>query len=77
MSDKNIEIIARYHSIRTHSEAICTSLKVEDYVILPIADVSPPKCHLGHTTWFFETFVLKEYLSGYQEFDPGFNATSD
>jgi ergothioneine biosynthesis protein EgtB len=36
-------------------------------------DVSPPKWHLGHTTWFFETFLLKPHLPGYTEFDPDYN----
>lgn len=62
-----------YQSVRSHSEYICRPLKTEDYVVQPIVDVSPPKWHLGHTTWFFETFLLKPYLQGYEEFDPNFN----
>ena len=62
-----------YTTIRAHSEHICKPLKTEDYVVQPIVDVSPPKWHLGHTTWFFETFVLKPYLKGYKEFDPNYN----
>ena len=53
--------------------AICRPLKVEDYVVQPIGDVSPPKWHLGHTTWFFETFLLKPHVAGYREFDPDYN----
>ena len=63
----------RYKEVRQRSEHICSSLQVEDYVVQPIADVSPPKWHLGHTTWFFETFILKPYFMGYQEFDPDYN----
>lgn len=38
----------------------------------PVVDVSPPKWHLGHTTWFFETFILTPHKSGYCVFDPSF-----
>ncbi len=65
--------IDRYQQIRTQSLQICASLETEDFVVQPVADVSPPKWHLGHTTWFFETFILKEQVSGYQEYDPSFN----
>ena len=48
-------------------------LSVEDHLSQPIIDVSPPKWHLGHTTWFFETFILKKFKPDYQEFDADFN----
>jgi len=41
--------------------------------VQPVADVSPPKWHLGHTAWFFETFILKPYFGEYQEYDPDYN----
>ncbi|MFD2163436.1 ergothioneine biosynthesis protein EgtB [Paradesertivirga mongoliensis] len=63
----------KYSQIREFSEDICFPLKTEDYVVQPIIDVSPPKWHLGHTSWFFETFLLKPYLQDYEEFDPNFN----
>ena len=63
----------RYKEVRKRSESICSPLEVEDYVVQPIVDVSPPKWHLGHTTWFFETMVLKPYFMGYQEYDPNYN----
>lgn len=62
-----------YYAVRKHTEAICTPLIKEDYVVQPMADVSPPKWHLGHTSWFFETMVLKEHLHGYKEFHPQYN----
>ena len=58
---------------RNYSEAICQSLENEDYVVQPIVDVSPPKWHLGHTTWFFEEFILKNYSKNYQVFDDDFS----
>jgi ergothioneine biosynthesis protein EgtB len=54
---------------RTQTEIICAPLEIEDYVVQPIVDVSPPKWHLGHTTWFFEEFVLKKYKKDYKLFD--------
>ncbi|GAA6765536.1 hypothetical protein AAFH68_14720 [Flavobacterium sp. CGRL1] len=46
-------LLAKYKKIRMQSELLCSPLETEDYVVQPIADVSPPKWHLGHTTWFF------------------------
>ncbi|MCR4031437.1 MULTISPECIES: ergothioneine biosynthesis protein EgtB [Flavobacterium] len=66
-------LLAQYKKIRRHSEEICRPLETEDYVVQPIADVSPPKWHLGHTTWFFETFILMPHFSGYTEFNPQYN----
>jgi ergothioneine biosynthesis protein EgtB len=63
----------RYTQIRSHSELICEPLQTEDYVVQPIVDVSPPKWHLGHSTWFFETFILQPYFSNYQVYDANFN----
>ncbi len=63
----------KYKSVRAYTEAICEPLKTEDYVVQPVVDVSPPKWHIGHVTWFFETFVLKPYFENYKEFDPSYN----
>src|SRR5688572_15336274 len=60
---------AEYLAVRERTTQICAPLKTEDYVVQPVVDVSPPKWHLGHTTWFFETFVLKPSLNSYREFD--------
>lgn len=62
-----------FNTVRKRSMHICAPLKTEDYVVQPIVDVSPPKWHLGHTTWFFETFLLKPHVPGYKEFDPNYN----
>ena len=67
------ELQSIYKEVRQQSEKICQPLQTEDYVLQPIVDVSPPKWHLGHTTWFFETFILKPHVEGYKEFDPNYN----
>ncbi|SIT15406.1 ergothioneine biosynthesis protein EgtB [Zobellia uliginosa] len=58
---------------REHTETICSPLEIEDYVVQPIVDVSPPKWHLGHTTWFFEEFILKAHAKEYQVFNDDFS----
>ena len=68
-----MNLAEQYKSVRNRSVQICKPLKTEDYVVQPVVDVSPPKWHLGHTTWFFETFILKPGLEGYKEFDPDYN----
>ncbi|PQJ15746.1 ergothioneine biosynthesis protein EgtB [Aureicoccus marinus] len=57
---------------REHSEALCAPLETEDYVVQPLVDVSPPKWHLGHTTWFFEEFILKPHATGYTVYNEDF-----
>ena len=58
-----------FSETRADTEKICAPLETEDYVVQPIVDVSPPKWHLGHSTWFFEEFVLKKYQQDYQLYD--------
>ncbi|NKI25630.1 ergothioneine biosynthesis protein EgtB [Arenibacter sp. 6A1] len=67
------EILDFFLDTRKHTENLCLPLEAEDYVVQPISDVSPPKWHLGHTTWFFEEFILAKYLPDYQVFDPNFS----
>jgi len=63
------ELLKLFKETRKDSENICSYLETEDYVVQPIVDVSPPKWHLGHTTWFFEEFILKKYAYNHQLFD--------
>lgn len=68
-----MDLLKKYKEIRQYSEDICKPLQTEDYVVQPVVDVSPPKWHIGHVTWFFETFILKPYVNNYVEFDPQYN----
>jgi len=61
-----------YRRVRDLTEALAAPLRPEDQVIQSMADVSPTKWHRGHTTWFFETFLLEPTLTGYDVFDPDF-----
>ncbi|WP_143872601.1 ergothioneine biosynthesis protein EgtB [Catenovulum sediminis] len=66
-------LLDAYLQTRRVSELLCEPLEVEDFVPQAVEFASPPKWHLAHVTWFFETFILKEYLPGYREFDPQFS----
>ncbi|MDH5444253.1 MAG: ergothioneine biosynthesis protein EgtB [Gammaproteobacteria bacterium] len=66
------QLNADFLRVREDSESICRPLEIEDYGMQTIADVSPPKWHLAHTSWFFETFLLKPFVQNYREFHPQF-----
>jgi ergothioneine biosynthesis protein EgtB len=68
-----MDLLNKYNAVRKYTEDICKPLLIEDYVVQPIVDVSPPKWHIGHATWFFETMVLKKYLKSYVEFNSQYN----
>ena len=65
----NTALSHRYQSIRQTTLDLCHPLEIEDYVVQPALDASPPKWHLGHVTWFFENFILEQEMLGYQVFD--------
>ncbi|SHN24077.1 ergothioneine biosynthesis protein EgtB [Cyclobacterium lianum] len=65
-------LLDQFKACRLHTEKICAPLEMEDYVPQPIVDVSPPKWHLAHTTWFFEQFLLSKFITGYRVYDPDF-----
>ena len=56
--------------VRAFTEKLCEPLEIEDYVIQTMPDVSPTKWHLGHTSWFFEAFVLGKANSNYKSVNP-------
>ena len=65
-TDDLASLTDRYRTVRDFSEAFCEPLNTEDYVVQTVENVSPTKWHLAHTTWFFETFILREYLDDYE-----------
>lgn len=58
---------------RERSEKICEPLQTEDFVVQPVEEVSPPKWHLAHSTWFFEEFILRPHYPDYRIFHPDFS----
>lgn len=67
------KLIDFYRQVRAMSEEICLPLYLDDYQIQSIVETSPPKWHLAHVTWFFETFVLADFCPGYSPCDPTFD----
>ncbi|WP_421999029.1 ergothioneine biosynthesis protein EgtB [Reyranella sp.] len=63
---------SQFQDIRAHTEELAAPLSAEDQTVQPMPDASPTKWHLAHTTWFFETFVLKPHARGYRPFDPAY-----
>jgi ergothioneine biosynthesis protein EgtB len=59
----------RFRHIRRLSEALVAPLSDADATIQSMPDASPAKWHLAHTTWFFETFLLRDHLEGYTRYD--------
>ena len=62
------ELASFYRGVRETTQALCAPLLPEDHVVQSMPDVSPPKWHLGHTTWFFEQLLLRRFVRGYTPF---------
>ena len=62
----------RFRTVRALTESLCDGLETEDFVVQSMADVSPTKWHLAHTTWFWEVFVLVPHAPGYALHDARF-----
>ncbi|MGQ9831706.1 MAG: hypothetical protein ACUVQI_08890 [Thermochromatium sp.] len=62
----------QYTRVRQFSEQLCEPLAVEDYGVQTVVEASPPKWHLTHVSWFYETFPLRPFLPGYSVFHPRF-----
>jgi ergothioneine biosynthesis protein EgtB len=64
------ELQRRYLRVRNFSEKLCETLEPEDHVIQTMPEASPIKWHIAHTSWFFETFILKQFFPGYHSLHP-------
>ncbi len=68
-SQTKSRLIQQFEETRKLTLEICEPLQPEDFVVQPVVDVSPPKWHLAHTTWFFEMFILSKNVPDYRLFD--------
>lgn len=66
-------LLDTYLKIRTQTCEITAPLANEDYCVQPISEISPPKWHLAHTSWFFETLILNKFQQNYRPYDPSFH----
>lgn len=67
------QALSRFIKVRELSERLSASLSPEDTTVQSMLETSPTKWHLAHTSWYFENFILREFLPSYQPFNPDFH----
>ena len=66
------DLAARFRTARSRTLTLCEPLSPEDMMVQSCPEASPAKWHLAHTAWFFESFLLREFLPGYHLFNDDF-----
>jgi len=66
-------VLDAYWRVRAETETLCAPLETDDYGLQTMPDVSPAKWHIAHTSWFFETFILARFATGYRPHHPAYD----
>lgn len=66
-------LASKYKAVRSTTRSLTASLSAEDQMVQSCPEASPVKWHQAHTTWFFETFVLRPFLANYKPFREEFH----
>lgn len=69
VSREHKTLLGRFCGVRGWTDRLAARLSAEDQMVQSCADASPVKWHLAHTAWFFETFVLREFVAGYRAYN--------
>jgi ergothioneine biosynthesis protein EgtB len=72
VSATQVELAARFKAVRRRTLSLCDPLTPEDMMVQSCPEASPAKWHLAHTAWFYESFILREFLPGYRLFNSDF-----
>jgi len=72
-SNPSQQVLSDFHTVRAQTRALAANLSAEDQMVQACPEASPVKWHQAHTTWFFETFVLREFLADYKPFHADFH----
>jgi len=70
---RDTAVRSQYKAVRSATSAIAADISAEDQMVQSCPEASPMKWHQAHTTWFFETFVLRPYLTDYRPFREEFH----
>jgi hypothetical protein len=69
---KAAPLAERFAEVRRTTEHLVANLSAEDCMVQSMAEASPAKWHLAHTTWFYETFILTPHFPSYKPLNPDF-----
>src|SRR6202789_159346 len=73
MKNRMPSLHSKYKAVRSMTQSLAARLSAEDQMVQSCPEASPVKWHQAHTTWFFETFVLRPFLAGYKPFREEFH----